>query len=134
MYYICYYDIVQLIQNYLICSTSIDNCPPVNLNSLLVQLRPQVGPKWFEFGKVARIGRDVLDKIAEQCSPEECIVELFDHWLFNEKPTWRDVADILKQIGLTELGLNIESVYTTGMTLIVVNISLASQPLLLRKR
>ena len=101
----------------LTCPTYIDNnCPPVNLNSLLVQLRPQVGPKWYKFGEAAGIRRDVLDKIAEQCSPEECIVELFDHWLFNEKPTWRDVADILKQIGLTELGLNIERVYTTGMT------------------
>ena len=83
----------------------------------MIQLRPQVGPKWYQFGEAAGMPKDALDKIAEQCPPEECIVELFDYWLMNatEKPTWRNVAKILKIIGLTELGLNIERVYTSGI-------------------
>ena len=94
-----------------------DNCPPVNLDNLLVQLRSKVGPKWYQFGEAAGIQKETLDKFAEQCSPEECIVELFDYWLINsvEKPTWRDVAQVLKQISLTELGVDIERIYTTGI-------------------
>ena len=94
-----------------------NNCPPLNLDSLLVQLRPQVGPKWYQFGEAAGIENNILDKFAAQCLPEDCIVELFDYWLRNsaEKPTWGDIARILKTIGLTELGLNIESVYKTGI-------------------
>ena len=105
----------------IICLLYTDNCPPVNLDSLLVQLRPQVGPKWYQFGEAAGIENDALDKFVEQCAPEECIVELFDYWLRNsvENPTWRDIAKILKTIGLAELGLSIESIYTTGINLVI---------------
>ena len=98
-----------------------DNFPPVNLDNLLVQLQTQVSPKWYEFGAAAGIQNETLDKFAEECLPEECIVELFDYWLMNsvEKPTWRDVAKVLKKISLTELGLSIESVYTTGTILVI---------------
>ena len=58
-----------------------DNCPPVNLDNLLIQLSPQVGPKWYQFGVAARIEREVLDKFAEQCSPQDCIVEMLYDWL-----------------------------------------------------
>ena len=58
-------------------------CPSVDLDSLLIQLRPQVSTKWYEFGEVAGIEKEALDKIAEQCPPdqEQCIVEQFDYWL-----------------------------------------------------
>ena len=79
-------------------------------------MRSQVGPKWYQFGEAAGIEKEVLDKFAEQCPPDECIVELFDYWLRNstKPPTWRTVADVLKAINLTELGHDIEEVYTTG--------------------
>ena len=32
-----------------------------------------------------------------------------------ELPTWKAVADVLKAIKLTELGCDIERVYTTGI-------------------
>ena len=81
----------------------------VNLDNLLIQLRPQVGPKWYQFGEAAGIEKEALDNIAEQCqTPEQYIVELFDYWLrFSAEPLmWRAVADMLKAINLTELGLN----------------------------
>ena len=95
---------------------STDNCPSVNLDNLLIQLRPQVGPKWYEFGEAAGIEKEALDKIAEQCPPDQCIIELFDYWLRNspEPPTWKIVADVLKAINLKKLGLDIEGIYTTG--------------------
>ena len=94
-----------------------DNCPPVNLDSLLIQLRPQVSTKWYQFGEAAGIEKDVLDKIAKQCPSDQCIIELFDYWLRNsaEPPTWKTVADVLKAINLTELARDIEKVYVTGI-------------------
>ena len=88
----------------------------VNLDNLLIQLRPQVTPKWYQFGEAAGIQRDVLNNFAKQCSPTDCIMEMLDFWLRNCKalPTWNDVAKILKEINLTQLSHDIEGVYTTG--------------------
>ena len=92
-----------------------DESLSVNLDSLLIQLRSQVTPKWYEFGEAAGIERELLDKFAKQCSPEECIVEMFDYWLRSgDKPTWRDVTKILKSIHLPQLAFDIERVYITG--------------------
>ena len=73
-----------------------DDSLSVNLDSLLIQLRSQVTPKWYEFGEAAGVEREVLEKFAKQCFPEDCIVEMFDYWLrISDKPTWRDVAKII---------------------------------------
>jgi hypothetical protein len=93
------------------------NCPPVNLDNLLIQLQPQVGPKWYQFGEAAGIEKETLDRIAKECqTPDQYIVELFDHWLRSsvEPLTWKTVADVLKAIKLTKLGCDIEKVSTTG--------------------
>ena len=89
----------------------------INLDNLLIQLRPEVSlKKWYPFGIAAGISSDVLDSYAKSCSPEDCIMEMLDYWLRNEKskPTWRDIADILKSIGLQKLACDIEMVYSTG--------------------
>jgi hypothetical protein len=83
---------------------------------LLIQLRQQVTDKWYQFGEKAGIHRDVLNNFAKQCSPNDCIMEMLDYWLRNSKqpPTWRDVARILKEINLAQLGHDIDEVYKTG--------------------
>ena len=54
----------------------------INLDNLLIQLQPQVGPKWYQFGEVAGISKDVLDEFVKQCFPDDCcIVEMLDYWL-----------------------------------------------------
>lgn len=89
----------------------------VNLDNLLIQLQPQVTPKWYEFGIAAGIEKEMLEKFAEQCSPEECIVEVVDYWLRTgtKLPTWKDVANLLKKIDLSGLAHDIEGIYTTGI-------------------
>ena len=89
----------------------------VNLDNLLIQLREQVSPLWYQFGEAAGVEPEILDKLADNCSPQECIVEMFDYWLRQQKelPTWRDVAKILKVINLQQLADHIETVYTTGI-------------------
>jgi hypothetical protein len=86
------------------------------LDNLLIQLRAKVSPFWYQFGKAAGLNTEVLDQLVDNCSPQECVVEMFDRWLRqkNEAPSWRDVAIILKMINLEQLSVEIETVYTTG--------------------
>ena len=88
----------------------------VNLDNILIQLRSQVTPVWYQFGEAAGIGKDVLDSFAKQCSPEDCIVEMLDYWLRKHvrQPTWIDIANILKLINLPQLAAGIERVHITG--------------------
>ena len=86
------------------------------MDNLLIQLRAKISPFWYQFGEAAGVETEVLDKLADNCSPQECIVEMLDHWLRqqNEVPSWKDVAKILKMINLEQLSAEIEMVYTTG--------------------
>ena len=94
----------------------VDNSLHVNLDDLLIHLRPQVTLKWYEFGVVVGIEREVLDYFASKCSPDECLVEMLDYWLRNHKEqlTWREVVRALKAINLQQLASDIENVYKTG--------------------
>ena len=96
----------------------------VNLDNLLIQLRPQVGPRWYQFGEAVGISKDVLDKFVKQCSPEDCIIEMLDYWLRSstKQPTWNDIAKILKAVNLPQLAHDIENVYSTGIIIIVITI------------
>jgi hypothetical protein len=91
----------------------------VNLDNVLIQLRPQVTCKWHQFGEAVGIQKEVLDSCAKTClsSPEDCIVEMLDYWLRNSvvKPTWKDIAQGLKEINLPRLAHDIEMVYSTGI-------------------
>lgn len=90
-----------------------DDC--LNLDSLLIQLRSEVTPKWYQFGEAIGVGKKVLDKCVKY-SPEESIVEILDKWLRNHAghPTWREVAEALRCIGSKQLAFDIEQVYETG--------------------
>ena len=90
----------------------------LNLDSLLIQLQAEVTPKWYQFGEIVGIEKKVLDK-CKQYSPEQSIIEILDNWLRNHagQPTWREVAEALRKIGLQKLAFNIERVYDTGKLL-----------------
>ena len=92
-----------------------DDSLTLDLDSLLIQLRPQVTSKWYKFGLAAGIAENVLDKYASYPS-EECIVEVLDYWLRNhdKKPTWKDVAKALKDIELHQLAEDILNASKTG--------------------
>ena len=63
------------------------------------------------------IASETLHRFSEHCSPEDCIVEMLDHWLRNHigNPTWREVARSLEKIELHTLAVEIEKVYSTGI-------------------
>ena len=80
-------------------------------------------PKWCHFGEVLGVEKKLLDKFdVEKYPPEQCIIEVIDNWLRNHagQPTWREVAEALKYIGLPALASDIEGVYITGRFLIIV--------------
>ena len=87
----------------------------LTLDSLLIQLRPQVAPIWYKFGLALGIPKDTLSTYVGY-PDEECIVEVLDYWLRNckGKPTWRDVAQTLKDVELYQLADDILNVYKTG--------------------
>ena len=89
----------------------------IDLDNLLIQLRPQVGPKWYEFGEAAGIKKEILENYASHCNPEDCIVEMLDYWLRNHdgQPTWKEITKLLREIGLGKLAAEIDKVYLTGI-------------------
>ena len=89
----------------------------VNLDNLLIQIRQQVTPKWYQFGLAVGINKETLDEFSN-FPLEECIVEMLDLWLRTSQRaiTWRDVADALKQIGLHQLAERTLKTYKTGKT------------------
>ena len=52
----------------------------LNLDNLLIQIRDQVTPKWYQFGLAVGISKETLDEFSN-FPPEECIVEMSDLWL-----------------------------------------------------
>ena len=88
------------------------------MDSLLIQLQPEVTEKWYQFGEAIGIQRDILDKYTSY-PPDQNIIEVCDYWLRNHngKPTWNEVAAALKRIGFQQLACGIEKVYKTGIQL-----------------
>ena len=98
----------------------------LNLDTLLIQIRDEVTPKWYQFGLAVGINKETLDELSS-FTPEECIVEMSDLWLRTSETTviWRDVANALKEIGCYRLAEKILKIYKTGDKLI--NISMDSK-------
>ena len=90
---------------------------PCNLDNLLIQLRPEATPYWYQLGTNIGMDKDTLEKYSQH-PPEQCIIEVLDYWLRNHhdgRPTWRDVACLLKQMKLNKLARDILKVYETGI-------------------
>ena len=66
------------------------------------------------------IEKKVLKKFVK-LPPEESIVEVIDYWLrkHDGQPTWREIAEALKQLGFRQLSLDFESIYDTGIIIII---------------
>ena len=93
-----------------------DNNPDesLSLDSLLIQLRAQVIPKWHQFGTVIGVPEDLLKQYSSY--PDDGrLIEMLNYWLNNyQNLTWRDVAKVLRDIELNELAEGIMNVYETG--------------------
>ena len=75
-----------------------------NLDNVLVCIGSQVTPKWYQFGQALGIKKKVLDNYISN-SEEVSIVKVLDYWIrnYHEEPTWKAIADALREIELTRL-------------------------------
>ncbi|CAI8016911.1 Peroxidasin [Geodia barretti] len=84
----------------------------VCLDQILIQLR-EVTPHWRKLGEAVGVHR--LDEISEYVDSEsEAMVEVVDGWLANlhpNKPTWREIADVVDSIGHHDLAHSLRQVY-----------------------
>ena len=76
----------------------------LDLDNLLIQLRDDITPHWYEFGDMVGVPKEILDKCRDY-PPDQCIVEVLDYWLLHHRGqlTWRDVAHALQEIQLDHL-------------------------------
>ena len=105
----------------------------LNLDNLLIQIRHEVTPKWYQFGLAIGISKETLDRFSA-FPPGECIIEVLDLWLRTSESavTWRDVAKALKESGCHQLAETILKVYKTGNHSVSVNCNNTSYSLLLK--
>lgn len=87
----------------------------LNLDTLLIQIKDDITPIWYQFGEALKIDKEVLDKYSKY-SPENSMIEMLDQWLrmYPGKRTWREVAAALKEVNFDELADSIDEVYETG--------------------
>jgi hypothetical protein len=86
----------------------------LNLDSLLIQLRAHVTPKWHQFGTAIGVPEELLDQYSSYPADER-LIEILNYWLNDhQNPTWRDIARVLHDTELHELAESIMSVYETG--------------------
>ncbi|CAI8027028.1 Leucine-rich repeat and fibronectin type-III domain-containing protein 5 [Geodia barretti] len=87
----------------------------VSLDQILIQLK-EVTPHWRRLGEAVGVQR--LDEISEYVGSEsEAMVEVVDGWLANlhpNKPTWREIADVVDSIGHHDLAGSLRQVYISG--------------------
>ena len=111
----------------------------MSLDQILIQLK-EVAPYWRRLGEAVGVGR--LDEISQYVrqtwesrmplaycvcvslslqvgSESEAMVEVVDGWLAQlhpNKPTWREIADVVDSIGHHDLALSLRQVYVSGDT------------------
>ena len=99
-----------------------DNNPDesLNLDSLLIQLRTHVTPKWYEFGTAIGVPEELLQQYSSYPA-DECLIEVLNYLLrYHQNPTWRDIAKLLHDTELHNLAESIMNVYETGAFLIAI--------------
>ena len=78
----------------------------MNLYSLLIVLKEELSPKWYEFGLVVGVPQELMDSYSGYPS-DQCLTEVLDYWLrhHNETIKWTEVADALidKAVDLNQL-------------------------------
>ena len=87
----------------------------VNLDLLLFLLKEEMIPRWYEFGLVVGVPKDVMDGYLGYPS-DQCLIELLDYWLRHHhgQLTWREVAQALREMKLYQLAEKTLQILTTS--------------------
>ena len=75
---------------------------------LLLQIGSQgeVAARWYQFGRAVGTDKQMLEDCANY-PPKEAIVKIFVWWVRNRQVTWKNVSEVLNNVGLQELAIGI---------------------------
>ena len=80
----------------------------MDLDTLLIILKEELAPRWYDFGLVVGVPKELMDSYTGYPS-DQCLTEVLDYWLRHhshaqtDQVTWTDVAHALRAIKLNEL-------------------------------
>ena len=76
----------------------------MDLDSLLIVLKEELTPKWYDFGLVVGVPQELMDSYFGYPS-DQCLTEVLDYWLRHHTGTmkWAEVANALKAVKLNQL-------------------------------
>ena len=86
----------------------------VNLDLLLMLLREELTPRWYEFGLVVEVPKEIMDTYLGYPS-DQCLIEVLDYWLRNHprQLTWKEVAQALKEAKFYHLAEKALQIFST---------------------
>ena len=87
----------------------------VNLDLLLILLKTELTPRWYEFGLVVGVPKEVMDTYLGYPS-DQCLIEVLDYWLRHHpgQLMWKEVAQPLREIKLFHLSKKAMQISTSG--------------------
>ena len=79
-------------------------CSVVSLDSLLILLKDDLFLRWYDFGLVVGVPKELMDSYSGH-SPDQCLTEILDYWLrhHDSQVMWTEVAHALKAVELNQL-------------------------------
>jgi hypothetical protein len=94
----------------------------VNLDLLLILLKDKLTPKWYEFGLVVGVPKEVMDGYLGYPS-DQSLIEVLDYWLrcHYGQLTWREVAQALREMKLHQLAEKALQISTAGQFILVAS-------------
>ena len=77
--------------------------------------KEELTSRWYECGLIIGVPKEVMDIYLGYPS-DQCLIEVLDYWLRHHhgQLTWREVAQVLKEMKLYQLAEKALQVYTTG--------------------
>ena len=76
----------------------------MDLDSLLILLKEELAPKWYDFGLVVGVPQELM--VSYSSYPlDQCLTEVLDYWLRHHAGMmkWAEVADAVKAVELNQL-------------------------------
>ncbi|XP_064400886.1 uncharacterized protein LOC135347001 isoform X2 [Halichondria panicea] len=96
----------------------------LDIDQALVQIR-SMEHKWRELAETVRLPETMIEQIEDSCGINHsgCLTEVIDQWMRNcsGRPTWRELAGHLHNIGEEQLSQELLNIYNTGRLPVELN-------------
>ncbi|XP_064402132.1 uncharacterized protein LOC135347907 isoform X5 [Halichondria panicea] len=96
----------------------------LDIDQALVQIR-SMQHKWRELAETMRVPETMIEQIEDSCGINHggCLTEVIDQWMrsCSGRPTWRELAGHLHNIGEEQLSQELMTIYDTGRLPVELN-------------